>query len=97
MGKFDESSSSHIGVSSIIKFIQDQIDLINIKLNSLSITPILEKISNFPFGTSGKANKNIDMENNLIKFIFSIHSSYKFCKIFFIFIFFSRNSKIIFR
>ena len=67
MGKFDGSSSSHIGVSSIIKFIQDQIDLINIKLNSLSITPILEKISNFPFGTSGKANKNIDMENNLIK------------------------------
>ena len=69
MGKFDGSSfSSHIGgVSSIIKFIQDQIDLINIKLNSLSITPILEKISNFPFGTSGKANKNIDMDNNLIK------------------------------
>ena len=68
MGKFDGSSSSHIGgVSSIIKFIQDQIDLINIKLNSLSITPILEKISNFPFGTSGKVNKNIDMENNLIK------------------------------
>ena len=67
MGKFDGSSSSHIGVSSIIKFIQDQIDLINIKLNSLSITPILEKITNFPFGTSGKANKNIDMENNLIK------------------------------
>ena len=67
MGKFDGSSfSSHIG-GSIIKFIQDQIDLINIKLNSLSITPILEKISNFPFGTSGKANKNIDMENNLIK------------------------------
>ena len=67
MGIFDGSSSSHIGVSSIIKFIQDQIDLINIKLNSLSITPILEKISNFPFGTSGKANKNIDMDNNLIK------------------------------
>ena len=67
MGKFDGSSSSHIGVSSIIKFIQDQIDLINIKLNSLSITPILEKISNFPFGTSGKANKNIDMDNNIIK------------------------------
>ena len=69
MGKFDGSSSSHIGgnISSIIKFIQDQIDLINIKLNSLSITPILEKISNFPFGTSGKANKNIDMDNNLIK------------------------------
>ena len=70
MGKFDGSSfSSHIGgnISSIIKFIQDQIDLINIKLNSLSITPILEKISNFPFGTSGKANKNIDMDSNLIK------------------------------
>ena len=67
MGKFDGSSSSHIGVSSIIKFLQDQINLINIKLNSLSITPILEKISNFPFGTSGKANKNIDMDNNLIK------------------------------
>ena len=69
MGKIDGSSSSHIGgnISSIIKFIQDQIDLINIKLNSLSITPILEKISNFPFGTSGKANKNIDMDNNLIK------------------------------
>ena len=67
MGKFDgSSSSSHIG-GSIIKFIQDQIDLINIKLNSLSITPILEKISNFPFGTSGKANKNIDMDSNLIK------------------------------
>ena len=66
MGKFDGSSSSHIGVSSIIKFIQDQIDLINIKLNSLSITPILEKISNFPFGTSGSANKNINMDNNLI-------------------------------
>ena len=48
-------------------FIQDQIDLINIKLNSLSITPILEKIKNFPFGTSGKVNKNIDMDNNLIK------------------------------
>ena len=68
MGKFDGSSSSHIGgVSSIIKFIQDQIDLINIKLNSLSITPILEKISNFPFGTSGKANKNINMDSNLLK------------------------------
>ena len=69
MGKFDGSSSRHIGgnISSLIKFIQDQIDLINIKLNSLSITPILEKIKNFPFGTSGKANKNIDMDNNLIK------------------------------
>ena len=67
MGKFDGSSSSHIGGSSLIKFIQDQIDLINIKLNSLSITPILEKIKNFPFGSSGKANKNIDMDNNLIK------------------------------
>ena len=69
MGKFDGSSYSHIGgnISSLIRFIQDQIDLINIKLNSLSITPIIEKISNFPFGTSGKANKNIDMDNNLIK------------------------------
>ena len=68
MGKFDGSSfSSHNIGGSLIKFIQDQIDLINIKLNSLSITPILEKISNFPFGTSGKANKNIDMDNNLIK------------------------------
>ena len=69
MGKFDGSRSSHIGgnISSLIKFIQDQIDLINIKLNSLSITPILEKIKNFPFGTSGKANKNIDMDNNLMK------------------------------
>ena len=69
MGKFDGSSSSNIGgnISSIIKFIQDQIDLINIKLNSFSITKILERISNIPFGTSGKANKNIDMDNNLIK------------------------------
>ena len=69
MGKFDGSSNetSHGGNNSLIKFIQDQIDLINIKLNSLSITPILERIKNFPFGTSGKANKNIDMENNLIK------------------------------
>ena len=69
MGKFDGSSSSNIGgnISSIIKFIQDQIDLINIKLNSFSVTKILERISNLPFGTSGKANKNIDMDNNLIK------------------------------
>ena len=69
MGKFDGSSNetSHGGNNSLIKFIQDQIDLINIKLNSLSITPILERIKNFPFGTSGKVNKNIDMDNNLIK------------------------------
>ena len=69
MGKFDGSSNeiSHGGNNSLIKFIQDQIDLINIKLYSLSITPLLEKIKNFPFGTSGKANKNIDMDNNLIK------------------------------
>ena len=70
MGKFDGSSNetTHGGnISSLIKFIQDQIDLINIKLNSLSITPIIEKIKNFPFGSSGKANKNIDMDNNLIK------------------------------
>ena len=69
MGKFDGSSSSNIGgnISSIIKFIQNQIDLINIKLNSFSVTKILERISNIPFGTSGKANKNIDMNNNLIK------------------------------
>ena len=69
MGKFDGSSSSNIGgnISSIIKFIQNQIDLINIKLNSFSVTKILERISNLPFETSGKANKNIDMDNNLIK------------------------------
>ena len=69
MGKFDGSfnETSHGGNNSLIKFIQDQIDLINIKLNSLSITPILERIKNFPFGSSGKANKNIDMDNNLIK------------------------------
>ena len=68
MGKFDGSSfENHGGNNSLIKFIQDQIDLINIKLNSLPITPILEKIKNFPFGSSGKANKNIDMDNNLIK------------------------------
>ena len=69
MGKFDGSSNetSHGGNNSLIKFIQDQIDLINIKLKSLSITPILERIKNFPFETSGKVNKNIDMDNNLIK------------------------------
>ena len=69
MGKFDGSSNetSHGGNNSLIKFIHDQIDLINIKLNSLSITPILERIKNFHFGLSGKANKNIDMDNNLIK------------------------------
>ena len=67
MGKFDGSSNESHGNNSLIKFIQDQIDLINIKLNSLSITPILEKIKNFPFGSSGEANKNIDMDNNLIK------------------------------
>ena len=68
MGKFHGSSNkTHGNNSSLIKFIQDQIDLININLNSFSITPILEKIKNFPFGTSGKANKNIDMDNNLIK------------------------------
>ena len=69
MGKFDGSSNetSHGGNNSLIKFIEDQIDLINIKLNSLSITPIIEKIKNFPFGSSGKANKNIYMDNNLIK------------------------------
>ena len=68
MGKFDGSSyESHSGNNSLFKFIKDQIDLINIKLNSFSITPFLEKIKNFPFGSSGKANKNIDMDNNLIK------------------------------
>ena len=69
MGKFDGSSfEGHDGGNkSLFKIIQDQIDLINIKLNSFSITPFLEKIKNFPFGPSGKANKNIDMDNNLIK------------------------------
>ena len=67
MGKFDWSSNESHGNNSLIKFIQDQIDLINIKLNSLSISPMLEKIKNFPFGSSGKANNNIDMNNNLIK------------------------------
>ena len=49
MGKFDGSSNetNHGGNNSLIKFIQDQLDLINIKLNSLSITPILERIKNF--------------------------------------------------
>ena len=66
MGKFD--GSYRVGNNnSLFKIIQDQIDLINIKLNSFSITPILERIKNFPFGTSGKANKNINMDNNLIK------------------------------
>ena len=67
MGKFDGSSNESHGNNSLIKFIQDQIDLINIKFNSLSITPILKKIKNFPFGSSGKTNNNIDMNNNLIK------------------------------
>ena len=69
MGKFDGSSfEGHDGGNkSLFKIIQDQIDLINIKLNSFSITPFLEKIKNFPFGSSGKANKNIDIDNNLIK------------------------------
>ena len=45
MGKFDGSSfESHDGGNkSLFKIIQDQIDLINIKLNSFSITPFLEK------------------------------------------------------
>ena len=67
MGKFDGSSSHDGGNKSLFKIIQDQIDLINIKLNSFSITQFLEKIKNFPFGSSGKANENIDMDNNLIK------------------------------
>ena len=67
MGKFDGSSNESHGNNSLFKIIQDQIDLINIKLNSFSITPFLEKIKHFPFGSSGKGNKNIDMDNNLIK------------------------------
>ena len=49
MEKFDGSSNENHGNNSLFKFIQDQIDLINIKLNSFSLTPFLEKIKYFPF------------------------------------------------